>query len=146
MNWLKKKFKDKQLLVQKNQQANHHFKINRLVPRIPRSFLNHMIDWLVTVMLWCRNVKPTGYRGWYIYITEVNDLFRWKRIFDAVFSMYFQLFMILSVNNIFQKHLKKHNTITDSGSRSINYLCIQINNMITTVRPTSWYLRLHIHG
>ena len=41
------------------------------------------------MLFWCRNMKPTDYRGRSASFTAVNNLSRQNRIFDAVLSVSF---------------------------------------------------------
>ena len=61
------------LVVQPNQKSNCHYDINRLVYNIPFLCINHILDWLVTVLLWCRNLKPMYYELMSVYFTEVKN-------------------------------------------------------------------------
>ena len=59
--WLK--IKDKNLVVWKNQQADPNCEITCLVIKTPHSRLFHALEWLETVLLWCRYY-------------EINDLLK----------------------------------------------------------------------
>ena len=47
----------KHLVIHPNQQSDTNCDIIILVANTPWSRLNHMLEWLVTVMLWCNNIK-----------------------------------------------------------------------------------------
>ena len=75
--------KFKHLLLRPNKQYYLNCDINILLPRTPRSWLNHTLDWLVTVILWCRNVKLMYYKGRNASLTSINNLSRQNRPFNA---------------------------------------------------------------
>ena len=122
MNWVKKQFKDKKLLVRKNQQVDTNCKINSLVPRMLHLRLNHTIYWLFTLLLWCRNTKPTDYRGRPSYFTVVNKLSRQNHLFDAIFSIYFSDAYFL----MREKFLSKFS----SNTQNDQWLWIEVKQLI----------------
>ena len=81
----------KHLVVRPSQQADQHCEINRLVPNMPFSLLNHTIYWLVTVMLWFSNVKPDHYKGGSASFAVVNNFSTQNGYFDACLLTLFEL-------------------------------------------------------
>ena len=80
-HWLRPEFKH--LVVRMNQQANPDYYIKSLVPKMPHSRLKHTLYSLVTVMLWCRNMKSMNYDGRSASLTMIKNLLGWNRYFSA---------------------------------------------------------------
>ena len=88
-HWLQLDFKH--LVMQHNQQADYNCDIKSLVPKTPRLRINHKLDWLVTVLFWCRNKKPTNYEGMSASFIAVKKLLRLNPYFDACLLSLFGL-------------------------------------------------------
>ena len=89
VHWLR--IEIKHLTMQPNKQAYSNCEIKILVPKTPGLRLNHMLDWLVTVMLWCSNMKPNHYKHSSASFTMVNKLLIWNHSFGACLSPLFDL-------------------------------------------------------
>ena len=66
--------KFKHLFMQKDQQDDPNIYINSLVPSTAHLRINHTLDLMVTVLLWCSNVKPMAFKGRSASFTAVNNL------------------------------------------------------------------------
>ena len=97
-----KQFKDKHLLVQTNQQEYPNYEINSWVPMIPSLWLNHTLDLLVTVLLWCSGMKPMNFKGSFTSSSVVNHLSRINRLIDTFFLFLFKL-LVFNVKNVIFK-------------------------------------------
>ena len=91
-HWLQ--IKVKHLLVCPNQKSDHHCDINRLVTRTLHLRINHVLYWMYTVLLCCRNVKPTGFEGRYASFTYFKKLSRWNRSFGACSCLIFEFLIV----------------------------------------------------
>ena len=74
-----KQFKDKHLILRMNQQEDLNYDINILVHSMPCSWINHILEWLVIVLLWFSYVKPTNYKGRFSSFTISINLMKLNR-------------------------------------------------------------------
>ena len=88
------KIEDKELLVWPNQQEYPKCDINSLVTRTSRSRINHTLDWMVTVLLWCRNMKPVYFKDGSNSLTSVNKLWRKNWPFVAWLLTLFDMILL----------------------------------------------------
>ena len=79
----------------KNQQSDHHCDINRMLPKITHARLNHMLDWLDAVMLWCSNAIPRDCRVRPTSFTAVNNLLRQTGF--SMLASYLHLIFVISI-------------------------------------------------
>ena len=80
-HWCRLNIKD--LIVLKNQQDGHNCEIRIFVPRMHLSQLIHMLGWMVTVMMWCSNLKQVDYKVRSASFTATNNFSIQKRSLDA---------------------------------------------------------------
>ena len=85
----------KQLVVPHNQQADRDCDIKSQVSKRPYSRLNHTLDWLVAVILWCRNVKPTIYESRSASLTVINNLLKQNCSFNAFILPLFDMILLI---------------------------------------------------
>ena len=63
-----------------------------LLPKTKCSWINHMIDLPVVVMLWCSNMKPIDYKGRSASFKAVNSVSRLNQTFnDCVLPLFLSL-------------------------------------------------------
>ena len=89
IHWLNIDFK--YLLVPHNQQGGNNCEIYILVPNTSLSRLNHRLYWMVTVLLWCRNLKPKDYEGRSTLFTALNKLSGRNQYFCACLLTFYIL-------------------------------------------------------
>ena len=88
----------KHLVIWRNQQAYTNCEIKLFVPKTSSSYLNHILYWYVTVLLWCSNVKLEIYIRRSTYITAFNNLFKWNRSFNACLLPLFCRYLLLDLS------------------------------------------------
>ena len=83
----------KHLIVWHNQKSDPYCEIKNMVPKIPQSWLNHTLYWLVTVLMWCRNVKPEIYKYRYASLTAVKNLLKLTFLSIVVYYLFLYDFL-----------------------------------------------------
>ena len=90
----------KNLVIQMNQQDGTDCDIKILVQKTPNPQLNHMLDWMLTVLLWCRNMKLMGYKGSYAFPSQKSTTC-WDETVILAMDYYLCLIFVILFENCF---------------------------------------------
>ena len=106
-----------------NQQKYHNYEINIFLPRTPYSQLNHTIEWLVTVLLWCSYAKTENYIRLFHAVQQPNET---KLLFINL-SITFVIGNTIQANQL--KHATNNKNLLMRPNQQEDKIC-EINSLV----------------